>query len=115
MALYDVRLIITNRCGTDTFYRKVLVTGSSVNELQLSADAFKLFPNPAKTILTIENKSDYKMKKMAIFNILGQQVLLQNSFPKLHQINVASLPEGLYNITIEFEEGVINRKLEIIK
>lgn len=113
---YTVKLIVSNDCGSDTVEQQVTVTGASVNDLNLTVENLKLYPNPAQNLLKIENLSPYKMKSIVIYNILGQKVLQQNvKNNQIEQVNVAQLSNGMHAIVIEFDEGTSSRKVEIVK
>ncbi len=70
-----------------------------------SINQFLLFPNPATTILFIQ--SSQKIKSIKCINYLGQYVepvLTSNS------INISTLSEGMYFLTITSENGMIETK-----
>lgn len=111
-----VTLIVSNECGADTVSTTVTVKGNSINNLNLNHQALKLYPNPALEKVTVENASTFKMKKIVVFNMLGQEVLTENvNNTKLSNIDISTLNAGMYQVRIEFEEGSVSRKLEILK
>ncbi len=112
---YTVTLIVSNDCGSDTVTTSVIVTGTSIKDLQLNADALKLYPNPTAHTVTLENESNYKMKQLVITNVLGQQVAIIPVKGNKQSIDVSQYSSGLYNVRIEFEEGAVTRKLEVLK
>jgi hypothetical protein len=114
---YPVVLTITNSCGDSvTLNTTVTCDEVGIKGLDLGKDALKLYPNPAQQLVTVENDSKLKMTQIRITNILGQEVARIAVTNQAKQtINVANLVGGLYNVTIEFEEGSVNRKLEILK
>ncbi len=112
---YTVKLIVTNPCGSDTVEQQVVVTGASVNDLNITNDNLKLYPNPAQHLLSIENLSAYKMKSVLVYNILGQKVLQQKVKSNADKIDVSALSNGLHTIIVEFEEGKTSRKFDVVK
>lgn len=113
---YTVTLIVSNDCGSDTVTTSVTVRANGINDLKLSNDVLKLYPNPTANTVTIENTTNFKMKQIVISNVLGQEVLntkVSGSNPQV--LNVSHLNAGLYHVSIEFEEGTVTRKLEILK
>lgn len=114
---YTVRLVVHNDCGNDTVITNVTIPGNTnVNNLNVAMDALKLYPNPATNLVKLEHNSAYRMKQLVITNVLGQTVLsVPLSDQQLQQINVASLPAGMYHVQVIFEEGVVNRKLELLR
>jgi hypothetical protein len=83
---------------------------------QLNASQLKLYPNPATQHVILENVSGLKMKHITLFNVLGQEVLsLPVTNNAKQSINVTQLTSGIYQVRIECEEGIVMRKLEILK
>lgn len=115
-ATYTVTLTISNGCGDAEVTTVVSVNPVGINDLGLDNNTLKLFPNPASHSVKLVNESNYKMKQIIVSNILGQTVA---NIPVEHNaqqiIDVNHLPAGLYNVRIEFEEGTVTRKLEVIK
>ncbi len=114
---YTVTLIVHNDCDNDTVTTTVTIPGSThAKDLDVSIDALKLYPNPAMSFVKLEHHSAYRMQQLTITNVLGQTVL---SVPvinqQVQQIDVSGLASGVYHVMIKFEEGVVNRKLEIVK
>ena len=72
-----------------------------------------IFPNPAKDILNIdlsETKSDIK-----IHNLLGD-VVFQGEYNNANvSININSLIDGIYIVSVETSEGLTSKKITIIK
>ncbi len=115
-ATYTVTLTISNDCGEAVITTVVTVNPVGINDLGLDNNALKLFPNPGSHSVKLVNESNYKMKQIIINNILGQTVATIPVSNKTQQvIDVNRLPAGLYNVRIEFEEGTVIRKLEVIK
>lgn len=114
---YTVRLVVHNDCGNDTVTTTVIVPGNTnVNDLDISMDALKLYPNPAMAFVKLEHNSMYRMKHLIITNVLGQTVLsMPLSDQQLQQINVSGIASGIYNVQVIFDEGAVNRKLELVK
>ncbi len=113
---YTVTLVVSNDCGADTVQTSVIVKGTvGVKDLHLNGEVLKMFPNPAAHTVTLTNESNYTMKQVVITNVLGQQVMVLPVSGNTEKIDVAHLTPGLYHVSIEFNEGVVTRKLEILK
>ncbi|HRP88988.1 MAG TPA: GEVED domain-containing protein [Edaphocola sp.] len=112
---YTVTLIVSNDCGSDTATVVVAIQGNSIKGFNLDANTLKLYPNPTSQTVTIDNNSGFKMKNIIITNVLGQQVMKIAVKSNKQVIDVAQLISGLYQVTVEFEEGIVTRKLEVIK
>ena len=70
-------------------------------EEPISSKEFIIYPNPTTSIITIQN-SAFRIPHSAfrISNLLGQTLLTGQLTTENQQINVSSLPEGMYFITI---------------
>lgn len=76
----------------------------SVDESEFEASTISLFPNPANDIITL--KTDISIKKVNIFNNLGQVVLTKNSnFSESNEFDITNLKSGLYIIDIVSLDG----------
>jgi hypothetical protein len=71
---------------------------SSVNE-NINQINFEIFPNPAKDILNISSSFDLKKAEIIITDITGRKVPVKRIYND--QINVASLPAGIYFLRIK--------------
>lgn len=71
---------------------------TSINDMETSA-SFALYPNPVTNVLFVENNNgDYT--RLSISNILGQ-VLLQKDITKgINEIDVATIPQGIFYIQV---------------
>lgn len=71
-----------------------------------SSDDFRIYPNPAGEILNIQPTGDTKPQSVAIYNALGQLVMMANATQQTKAIDVSALHSGNYFIRIQSEEGV---------
>jgi len=61
---------------------------------------FAMYPNPAKTNLTITSK-DVPLERIEIFNVLGQKVLsFDVAQTRSHNMNISNLRSGVYLVKI---------------
>ena len=75
----------------------------------------QVFPNPANTILNVELRMQNESTDMTITDMLGNKVR-QVPFNTQHlTLNIADLSEGIYNISISSSEGVVNKRVVIVK
>jgi hypothetical protein len=79
---------------------------SSIEEYGLSDDMLAVYPNPACSEITIDNKNTLNLASAEILNTLGQTVLMQTlgAERKTH-INISGLPDGLYLLTVSDVNG----------
>lgn len=72
-------------------------------------DSVKLFPNPTAGIVYFE-PLDVKIKRAKIADISGKTVkIITNGIDKA--LNLNDLQEGMYFITLETENGTVNKKI----
>jgi len=84
-------------------------TPSAIND-EIALQGFKVYPNPANSILNIETTSA-TITKTEVFNMLGSAVVLQQNDSK--SVDVSSLPQGIYFINVTTTEGT--GKVKFIK
>lgn len=69
-----------------------------------------LYPNPAKSKLTISLKKTAQIQKVEIVNILGKTVFKSTPYNNKVQINVSNLSKGIYLIKINSNNSYYSRK-----
>jgi len=109
---YHVVLTLSGCAGTSN---RINVDGLSLNELSLSPEDLKLYPNPATHGINVANKSNLRMKSIQVTNVLGQQLKSFEVNKKIVTINVSDLPDGVYQVVISFEQGTVVRTINVIK
>ena len=96
---------------TDMTYSILSVEqGGSVNEM--SASAYKVYPNPAKDVLTIKGKS---MSQVKIYNSLGQIVKSIETNDDIVEVNVENFQNGMYFINIINKDGRMSSRKVIVE
>jgi type IX secretion system substrate protein len=78
-----------------------------------------IYPNPNNGSFVIESSSATK-QAMQVYDVNGRMVLSQSLTPTLSKgegvsIDASSLNEGVYNISIISNEGVVNKRLVIVR
>ena len=87
----------TNGCShTRSFNLNTVV---SVKDLLAAELGFKLYPNPANNLITIE--LNVKNEKAIITNVLGQKVMDVNLENTKNTIDVSKFEKGMYILSIE--------------
>ncbi len=86
---------------------------SGVNNLKSNNDQLSVYPNPASVQFIIETTNTEK-QTMQLFDVNGKLVLTENMTGKAI-IDVGNLNDGVYNLTLTSNEGIINKKLVIVK
>jgi hypothetical protein len=75
-----------------------------INELQSSQ--ILLYPNPANDIITIETSTTPTQSQLSIMNINGQVLITRQITGPKTQIDISSLPGGVYFIRLTNERTV---------
>jgi hypothetical protein len=85
--------------------RFLIINADSVFSVAENFNNLKIviYPNPAKDKITITNNSDIlRTETISIFKINGQKVMEQNfQNQKLIEINVSTIPQGIYLLKIQ--------------
>lgn len=100
--ILDISIVagINTTCITpwkrDTFQLNYSIVG--IGELDFS-EGMNLYPNPSTNTLKIT--SERTIQKAEIYNLLGEQVLLQSLDAKNVELNIAVLPKGVYLLKLK--------------
>ncbi|RLD81699.1 MAG: hypothetical protein DRJ15_03760 [Bacteroidetes bacterium] len=115
VGLYDVTLTVGNDYGEDTMVKEEYIDVHPIGISELGAEGFvKIYPNPATSILNIENTSGEDIT-LSIFNLTGQQIL-NNRIPAGSTVlNLDHLDSGIYFIRYLTESNVLETGKLIIK
>lgn len=77
------------------------------------SDGINIYPNPVSEVLKIETEQSIN-GTIRLYNIRGIEVLNSNFNSLQNQINVTSLPKGLYILTIQDEDSAMVKRQTII-
>jgi hypothetical protein len=69
-----------------------------------------LYPNPVRSVLTIENATSQEIDTVSIYSINGSLVKQVNKSQNLETISVSDLASGVYFVTIQFNDKVVTKK-----
>lgn len=87
--------------------------GSGINEISIST--FYAYPNPAKNKIFVSSKQSFSNAKIALHNSFGQSVL-EKTFqllPTKTEIDLPSLPDGIYFLKIQSQNNFFCQKIII--
>jgi GH25 family lysozyme M1 (1,4-beta-N-acetylmuramidase) len=93
---------------------KILLGCAVVNVQEfVPEENFKIYPNPATEIFTVENitADTYKNERISIYDLQGRLILEQVIQDKQTDINISFLVNGMYIARISTEFGVEVKKL----
>ena len=124
---------VTSLAAGDTLFIRVRETSGNVGAFSLCVfgacptgitmpaieqeQQLQLYPNPARNELSVSSKRLSGKCEIEIDNILGQEVLRQesNSHGKPRSIDISSLSPGIYFITLTSEGITESRKFSVEK
>ena len=88
-----------------------IVEGETLSVQEIEANKFSLFPNPTNSIINL--KATETIKKIEIFNGLGQRVLSRTTSNLQEHIDISNYENGVYYIKIYSHSS--NQTSKIIK
>ncbi|MDI9256271.1 PQQ-dependent sugar dehydrogenase [Flavobacterium sedimenticola] len=82
------------------------LTDTSLAATDFEQNGIRLYPNPAKTELSMTNNNNLDLKSFTITDLSGKVVLQQTlSTMPIYTINVAAITKGLYLAVVETQSG----------
>jgi type IX secretion system substrate protein/NHL repeat-containing protein len=110
---YTVTGTDANNCmNTDTLSVIVVDCTTGIEQFA-NINELNIYPNPNKGNFVIEPSSATK-QTMQVYDVNGKLVLSQSINGKT-TIDASSLNEGVYNISLTSGEGVVNKRVVIVK
>jgi PKD repeat protein len=112
---YPVTLTVTNQCGSNSVTIDVIVEKLSVQNIDANILNFSVQPNPTNGITIIKGETKQTgVYNFNLFNMIGQKVMeeswqLNGTWSK--ELDLTSLPKGMYWIHLDSAKGKISRKL----
>ena len=92
------------------FYLHVIYSADGVEELE--AGEVSVYPNPTTANFTVEAA---EMNHVSVFNTLGQMVYEANCEGNKTEINLENVETGIYVVRIDTNNGMITRRITVIK
>jgi hypothetical protein len=92
-------------------------SGAGIQNIPEYADKVHIYPNPATNVLNIDLSGIVgHVEKMAILAMDGKTVFTEEHITgNLYAVPVNSLAVGLYMVQIKTDNGIINKKISIVK
>jgi photosystem II stability/assembly factor-like uncharacterized protein len=88
----------------------ILKTGyggvTSIKEKQPNAQKFIIYPNPSNNEITVETSSTPAISQLSIINLNGQQLITRQITELRTQIDISSLPSGVYFVRLTNDKTV---------
>jgi len=98
----------TNNNGIPDYLDSAVALGVKNNDFR---NLVSLYPNPAPTIINIENKSNEEIKSVSIYSITGALVKQINNAQEIKAISISELQNGMYFVKMQVGNQVINNKI----
>ncbi|MEL6356942.1 MAG: T9SS type A sorting domain-containing protein, partial [Bacteroidota bacterium] len=74
------------------------------------------FPNPTGNNLIVHLNGQREFSALSLVDMTGRTVLRRDGLHTNHQnLDLSQLPIGIYTLSVTTEEGVVNRKIEVIR
>ncbi|MCC5916970.1 MAG: T9SS type A sorting domain-containing protein [Cryomorphaceae bacterium] len=113
---YTVTLIVENDCGTDTITGTVSIMGISVDKWTMNS--IQLFPNPSKGEVFFNGlKPEHGKHKFVVSDASGKSVHIEvkDVIDRNFSMDLSGLPNGVYFIEINTDEGTVTKTMLIKK
>lgn len=101
--IYTVCVTVTNACGSNTTCKTLYVTPNGIEDLNQQTSDLIIYPNPAKTELTIAS-----IDRGALFEIIdiaGRKMQRGQTHGEKETINIETLDAGVYFIRVIGKDG----------
>lgn len=114
---YEVCLIASNNCGADTICDTVNVMIIGLEEG--IAGKVALYPNPTTSILNVElDLTTSEEITIEVYNLLGDRLLLSQAGlvqRKTVHLDLSQIESGIYLVRVNGANGMINRKIQLLR
>jgi hypothetical protein len=97
--------------GGDLTLSIILKVATILESQQISRNEMRIYPNPAKSFVTIENYPGMTISDVSIINENGMLVKKVFGIQASNRLDVADLPIGIYLVRITSNDRVFVRKL----
>src|SRR5690606_28333704 len=101
--IYTVCVTVTKACGSNTTCKTLYVTPNGIEDLNQQTSDLIIYPNPAKTELTIAS-----IDRGALFEIIdiaGRKMQRGQTHGEKETINIETLDAGVYFIRVIGKDG----------
>jgi len=108
----QIRFVNVNNSGNSTLIDNVEITGVLSTKDENFNNYFSLFPNPANDRFSIRS-TEVSLDEIEVYNLLGKKVQSQkvNNGQELINVNIETLPKGVYVVRLKSELGTFFKKI----
>ncbi|MEP7170380.1 MAG: DNRLRE domain-containing protein, partial [Bacteroidota bacterium] len=90
-------------------------TASAFSDNEFSESEISIFPNPASDQFTIQSNIEKENSTLQIFDMNGSECMREFIKPGENILSTKFLSNGIYILAVETREGIIRKKLQIIR
>lgn len=90
----------------------VAITG--INQITDLTNQISIYPNPSTGNFVIESPNTLYNVRCTLYDVNGRVVLTQIINERTN-IDAGNLPDGIYNVSLTSKEGIVNKRLVIVK
>ena len=110
---YHVTLYVENSAGSGFYSLPITVEGCA--GLQENENDFRIYPNPAATLLNIESSNEFSIESVTLIDAMGRVVLNEPIRNAKTAIDISDFPNGMYVVRLFSSRGNFNKSLLIQK
>lgn len=113
---FDVMLVVSNVTGSDTMIRENYIVVGSIGIENINGKNSYVYPVPASDKIYVS--SEYQIKSIKLYDINGRvlrQWNTENSLYQQKELDVTSIPDGIYLLNVETNKGQAVHKVVIFK
>jgi hypothetical protein len=85
----------------------------NVEDAEILAESFDIYPNPATDDLSIKTNGAALMKSLSLKDITGKTIIEEKINADTYSMHVNGISTGLYYLDIQTDKGTVRRKLQI--
>jgi hypothetical protein len=105
---YNVMLITTNNCDSDTVYHNVVIVVTGVEENSLGN--IEIYPNPARDNISIK-LNNTAIDQIVLTDVIGKELLRINSMKPIVNVDLTPYMDGVYFIRLISCDKTINHRI----
>ncbi len=106
---YDVTLIATNACGSDTTIITINIVGVSIADKPKLSDV-EIYPNPSSGLITIDLHNN-NVDKLEIVDVIGKLQYSKVKVNNVTKLDLSKLNKGVYFIKLVNEDKSLVYKI----
>ena len=95
------------QAATDNQGKDVQKPSNTISNTANGVQEFKVYPNPAQNVITIETVQDVAITKASLYSIDGKLILqtVPNDNTETNTIDISSVSKGIYVLSVETNDG----------